>query len=48
MLPDERGCRSVNASVLALSVFCAFRARFALVSTLSVASAMKAQRKQQR
>jgi len=28
MLPDERECRSVTAPVLALSVFCAFRARF--------------------
>jgi len=24
MLPDERECRSVKASVLALSVFCVF------------------------
>ena len=28
MLSDERECRSVNAPVLALSVFCAFRGRF--------------------
>lgn len=31
MLPDERECRARFASVLALSVFCAFAPEFSLI-----------------